>query len=249
MKKLDVLTLLGVGIAIAAVMLGQAWEGGHPASLVNLPALLIVLGGSIGAMMVQAPINVFRRALFMLKWAIFPPDLYPEKAIAKFVAWGNVARREGLLGLESSIRGEKDAFVHKGLQMLVDGKDPSTIRSILEVEIDVKERFDLASAKIFESMGGYTPTIGILGAVIGLIQVMENLSEPEKLGHGIATAFVATIYGVGLANLLLLPLANKLKAHVMRNRNHQEMLLEGLISVAEGENPKNIEGRLKGYLQ
>lgn len=246
---MDGLTLLGIGVALAAVLIGQSLEGGHPASLVNLPALLIVLGGSFGAMMVQAPINVFRRAIFMLRWAVWPPKLGSDKAIAKFITWSNVARREGLLGLEAALRSEKDTLLHKGLQMLVDGKDPSTIRTALEVEIDMKERFDYAAAKFFESMGGYTPTIGILGAVMGLIQVMENLSEPAKLGHGIATAFVATIYGVGLANLLLLPLANKLKAHVMRNRNHQEMLLEGLVSIAEGENPKNIEARLKGYIQ
>lgn len=246
---MDGLTLLGIAVAFTAVLAGQAFEGGHAASLVNLPALLIVLGGSMGAMMIQAPISVFRRAIFMLRWAVIPPNFGSEKVIAKFVNWGNVSRREGLLGLEGSLRTEKERFIHKGLQMLVDGKDPSFIRSALEVEIDIKERFDLAAAKIFESMGGYTPTIGILGAVMGLIQVMENLSDPGKLGHGIATAFVATIYGVGLANLLLLPLSNKLKAHVMRNRNYQEMLLEGLVSIAEGENPKNIESRLRSFVQ
>ena len=154
----------------------------------------------------------------------------------------------GLLGLENLDPQGVDPFAQKGLQLLVDGSEPETIRSILETEVDSKEHFEMQSAKVWEGMGGFSPTIGILGAVMGLIHVMGNLSDPSQLGAGIAVAFVATIYGVGAANLILIPAGNKLKAIVAERSRFREMIMEGIISIAEGENPRNIEVKLQGYL-
>lgn len=159
-----------------------------------------------------------------------------------------VARKEGLLGLEAVADAEPDPYARKGLQLLVDGAEPESIRSILEVDLYTQEARDIQAAKVFESMGGYAPTIGIIGAVMGLIHVMGNLADPSMLGSGIAVAFVATIYGVGFANLLLLPMGNKLKSIALRQSRYREMLLEGILSIAEGENPRSIELKLQGFM-
>ncbi len=245
---MDILSLIGIILGVGAILGGQFLEGGHAASLINGPAMLIVLGGTLGAIMLQSPIASFMRAIRILGWIIVPPRHNSDEAIEKIVTWSNIARKEGLLGLEAVSETEEDAFARKGLQLLVDGSEPEVMRNILEVEVDAKEHHDLSAAKLYESMGGYTPTIGIIGAVMGLIQVMENLSDPGKLGHGIAVAFVATIYGVGLANLLLLPIANKLKSLVFTRSQFHYMIIEGVVSIAEGENPRNIETKLQGFL-
>jgi chemotaxis protein MotA len=197
--------------------------------------------------MLQSPVPVFMRALRIVVWVVRPPVLPLAQVIDKVVSWSHVARREGLLGLESLGEAETDGFARKGLQLLVDGNEPETIRSTLEAELYAHEHRELQAAQVFEGMGGYSPTIGIIGAVMGLIHVMDNLADPSQLGSGIATAFVATIYGVGLANLLFLPVANKLKAHIHDQSQYREMLVEGLIAIAHGENPLNIELRLRGY--
>ena len=176
-----------------------------------------------------------------------PPRLPVEETIQKIVEWSKIARRDGLLGLENATRMEKDRFVRKGVELLVDGNEPEVIRNVMEVELDSRESMDMQATKVFESMGGYAPTIGILGAVMGLIHVMQNLGDPEKLGGGIATAFVATIYGVGLANLFLLPFANKLKNQIHQRTLYFEMVIEGIVSIAEGENPRHIESKLQGF--
>ena len=209
--------------------------------------ILTLTGGTLGAVMVQTPIRTFVRAMKISSWVIWPVKLQPEEAAEKIVNWSNIARREGLLGLEAIAEEEPDEFARKGLQLLVDGSEPEIIRSILEVEIDTKEHQDTQAARVFDGMGGYSPTIGIIGAVMGLIHVMNNLADPSKLGSGIATAFVATIYGVGFANLLFLPMANKLKSQVHAQSQFREMIVEGVISIAEGENPRNIETKLQGY--
>lgn len=245
---MDILSLIGLIFGVGALLFGQHLEGGRVASLLNGPAAVIVLGGSVGAIMLQAPVPIFIRALSMLRWIVLPPILAGDEAIEKLVSWSNIARKEGLLGLEAVSETEPDAFARKGLQLLVDGSEPEVMRNILEVEVDAKEHHDMQSARMFESMGGYTPTIGIIGAVMGLIQVMNNLADPGNLGHGIAVAFVATIYGVGSANLLLIPMANKLKSHVMAQSQFRMMIIEGIVSIAEGENPRNIETKLQGYL-
>jgi chemotaxis protein MotA len=244
---MDILTLTGILLALLAILGGNVLEGGHMSSLVQLTAFVIVAGGTLGAVMVQTPIRTFVRAMKISMWVLVPVKLLPEEAAEKIVNWSNIARREGLLGLEAIAEEEPDEFARKGLQLLVDGSEPEVIRSILEVEIDTREHQDTQAAKVFDGMGGYSPTIGIIGAVMGLIHVMNNLADPSKLGGGIATAFVATIYGVGFANLLFLPMANKLKSQVHAQSQFREMIVEGVISIAEGENPRNIETKLQGY--
>jgi chemotaxis protein MotA len=244
----DVLTIGGIVLALAAIVGGQALEGGHIGSILQLTAFLIVAGGTVGAIMVHAPMPVFLRGMKMAAWVFMPPKLDAHGTVEKILNWSNIARKEGLLGLETLSESETDTFCKKGLQLLVDGSEPDTIRGILEVEIGAKEHQDSAAAKIYEGMGGYCPTIGIIGAVMGLIHVMENLADPTKLGSGIAVAFVATIYGVGLANIFLIPMANKLKMIVQSQTQFREMILEGLISIAQGENPRAIENKLKGYM-
>jgi len=244
----DILTIIGLVVAFGAILGGNALDGGHVSSLLLGAAFLIVFGGTLGAILIQTPKVTFMRALKIASWMIKPPVLGEADIIPKIVNWSNVARKEGLLGLEPLIEAEEDPFAKKGLQLLVDGSEPDVIRNILEVEIETKEHQDTQAAKVYEGMGGYSPTIGIIGAVMGLIHVMSNLSDPSKLGSGIATAFVATIYGIGLANLFLLPMANKLKALIHNQTQFRQMVVEGIISIAEGENPRNIETKLHGYL-
>jgi chemotaxis protein MotA len=246
---MDILSVVGIFMALVAILGGNILEGGHISSLIQLTAFVIVGGGTLGAVMVQTPIRTFVRAMKIAVWVFVPVKLRPEEAADKIVNWSNIARREGLLGLEAIAEEEPDLFARKGLQLLVDGSEPEIIRSILEVEIDSKEHQDIQAAKVFDGMGGYSPTIGIIGAVMGLIHVMNNLADPSKLGSGIATAFVATIYGVGFANLLFLPMANKLKSQIHSQTQFREMVVEGVISIAEGENPRNIETKLQGYYQ
>ena len=246
---MDILSLIGLIVGFGAIIGGQALEGGHLSSLVNGPALLIVMGGTFGAVMLQSPFKVFMTSLKMVVQVMFPPKLRGDQAIANIMEWSNIARKEGLLGLEDIAENETDPFAQKGLQLLVDGSEPEVIRRVMEVELEAKEHHGMHAAKVFESMGGYSPTIGIIGAVMGLIHVMQNLADPSKLGSGIATAFVATIYGVGMANLLFLPMANKLKAQIHAQTQLHEMIIEGVISIAEGENPRNIETKLQGFVE
>lgn len=245
---MDILSLVGIIIALGAVVGGNALEGGHVESLLQFTAFVIITGGTVGATLVQTPIPTFLKALKMLLWVFFPPRLSPKDAIAKIVSWSNIARKEGLLGLETIAENEPDEFARKGLQLLVDGSEPETIRSVLEVDLGTKEHYDLQAARVFEGMGGYAPTFGIIGAVMGLIHVMNNLADPSKLGAGIAVAFVATIYGLVMANVFCLPAANKLKSIIHGQVKFREMMIEGIISIAEGENPRNIEAKLQGYL-
>jgi len=245
---LDKISFAGLVLSLVAILGGQVLEGGNVASLAQPTALLIVLGGTLGAVLLQTPFHILRRGFRMAKWVWVPPVIEQKGMIDQILKWSQVSRREGLLVLENYIPVVKDEFTRKGLQLLVDGADPERIRELLEVEITTFEDEWRQSARIWESAGGYSPTIGILGAVMGLIHVMENLSDPTKLGAGIAVAFVATIYGVGLANLIYLPIAGKLKHYISRMVALREMLVDGLIGIAQGDNPRIIEGRLRGYL-
>lgn len=244
---MDVISILGLIIGMLAIVGGQVLEGGHVSSLVQPTALLIVAGGTLGAVMLQSPYPTFSRGLGMIRWVIVPPTVNHQALINQISNWSQVSRREGLLALEGLIPQLKDDFARKGLQLLVDGAEPDRLREVMEVEITAFEDEMRLSAKIWEAAGGYSPTIGILGAVMGLIHVMENLSDPSKLGAGIAVAFVATIYGVGLANLFFLPVAGKLKTYIGRLVVHREMIVDGLVGIANGDNPRIIESRLKGY--
>jgi chemotaxis protein MotA len=245
---MDKISVLGLLLGIVAIIGGQLLEGGHVASLSQPTALLIVLGGTMGAVMLQSPYATFVRGVRMVRWVWYPPVVDYLQLIKQVSSWSQVSRREGLLALESVINQLKDDFARKGLQLLVDGAEPERLREVLEVEITTYEEEMKLSARIWEAAGGYSPTIGILGAVMGLIHVMENLSDPSKLGAGIAVAFVATIYGVGLANLVFLPMANKLKAHINRLIVQREMIVDGLVGIANGDNPRIIESRLQGYI-
>ncbi|WP_374401366.1 flagellar motor protein [Niveibacterium sp.] len=245
---MDKISILGLIVGLTAIVGGQVLEGGHIGSLVQPTAFLIVIGGTLGAVMLQSPFTVFRQGLRMGAWIFVPPVPPFRRVIEQIVSWSGIARKEGLLALEGQAMGLKDSFAAKGLQLLVDGVEPDRLREVLEVEIGAWEQQMKTSAKVWEAAGGYAPTIGILGAVMGLIHVMENLSDPSKLGAGIAVAFVATIYGVGSANLIFLPIAKKLQAHISQLVAVREMLVDGLVGIAHGDNPRIIESRLQGYV-
>ena len=248
MNRIDLLSLTGLTVAILAVVVGQHLEGGQLSALLNGPAMLIVVGGSVGATMLQSPMPIFVRALAMVAWIFRPPMLQPQAMMDEIINWSRLARREGLLGLENIVESVGNDFARKGLQLLIDGNEPDVIRETLELDALARERRDLSAAKVLDGMGGYAPTLGILGAVMGLIQVMNNLADPAMLGEGIAVAFVATVYGVGLANLILLPAANKLKSLVREETHLQELVAVGIVAIAEGENPRVVESRLQGLI-
>jgi len=243
---MDRLSVLGLLLAVMVVAGGHSWEGGQLAQLLNWPAMLIVVGGTVAAAAIQSPAEDFSRAFSLMRWLVRSPRFDCEAGIGQIVRWCTMTRKQGLLALEPEVAKIRDPVVRGSLQLLVDGRRADVIRSMMEVQLVSQEQRDLQGARVIESMGGYAPTLGILGAVIGLIQVMSNLADPEGLGVGIATAFVATVYGVGLANLLLIPLANKIKNLVLARYRYQEMMLEGLLSVAEGQSPQLIRQRLLG---
>src|SRR5690348_4986253 len=246
--RLDIGSVTGIIVALTAVFGGRALEGGHPGSLIQFTSLTVVLGGTLGAVLLQSPFRQFLLGMKMSRWIFIPPRLDAVGLMAHIGTWSSISRKEGLLALDPHIEGIDDPFVRKGLQLVVDGTEPAALKQMLEVEIESFDDSYRQGARVWEAAGGYAPTIGILGAVMGLIQVMENLSDPARLGAGIAVAFVATIYGVGLANLAFLPIANKLKALISRQVLMREMLVDGLVGIARGENPRLITSRLQGYI-
>jgi chemotaxis protein MotA len=245
---MDVISIVGVIVAIGAIVGGQLLEGGNIGSLLQITAFIIVIGGTAGAIMLQSSTSVFVLGMRMARWVFQPPQVDPQAAIQQIVEWSATSRKGGLLALEPQIESVDDPFIKKALQMLIDGAEPEVLREAMELDISSYEEHYRAGAKVWESAGGYAPTIGILGAVMGLIHVMENLSDPAKLGGGIAVAFVATIYGVGSANLFFLPIASKLKSIVAQQVMIREMIIDGLVAISNGENPRVIETRLLGYL-
>jgi chemotaxis protein MotA len=250
MRKLpfDLLSVVGLILAIAALLVGAVLKGAGLNALWSSAAFVIVVMGTLASILIQTPWQVMVHAMTIVRWIVRPPRLQGEETLKHFMDWSVVARKQGLLGLEPIISEVTDEFLRKGLQMLVDGSEPEEIRGVLEVELDIRETVDLRAAKVFEGMGIYAPTLGIIGAVLGLMAVMQNLADPSKLGHGIAAAFTATIYGIGLANLFFLPMANKLKTIIQAQSQNRAMIIEGLIGIAQGENPRNIETKLQGYL-
>jgi chemotaxis protein MotA len=245
---MDVLSVTGLLLAAIAIVLGAILKGAGVHALLSAAAFMIVVVGTLAAICVQTPMQVMKRALAMFPWILRPPTQDPVRLIGKIIDWSNISRRQGLLGLEAMLKFEADPFLHKGLQLVIDGSEPDIIRSTLEFDMHAREAADIRAAKVFEGMGIYSPTLGIIGAVLGLMATMQNLDDPSKLGHGIAAAFTATVYGIGLANLFFLPVANKLKLAVHSRSNLCEMQLEGLIAIAQGENPRIIEGKLLGFL-
>ena len=246
--KLDMLSVISIVVAFAALLGGNFLEGGSWEQLLNGPAALIVFGGTFGAAVLQTPAYSLKRALKLLKWVLFPPIIDHKKTIHKISNWAKVARQRGLLGLEDQVNIEKDPYIRKALKLLIDEGSPQTLRRVLEADLILSEQRDQDAIKFYTSMGGYAPTIGIIGAVMGLIYVMRNLADPGELGAGIAVAFIATIYGVALANLIFLPIANKLTIYVNNLSHLKELVIEGSIYVADGENPRSIELKLDGYI-
>ncbi|NIJ69842.1 flagellar motor protein [Xanthomonas sp. 60] len=245
---MDRLSLIGLFLALASLVGGSILKGAGLASLWSPAAFVIVIVGTIAAILLHTCPAVFRHAFKIVGWVVRPPASDRRALILQIVEWSNIARRQGLLGLEAQVDAQRDPFLRKGLQLLVDGVEPESIRHMMEIELSSREHQDLAATKVFEAMGVYAPTLGIIGAVLGLIAVMKNLADPSKLGHGIAAAFTATIYGIASANLLFLPVAAKLRSVIAHNTRDREMAIEGLISIAQGENPRNIETNLSGFL-
>jgi chemotaxis protein MotA len=245
---MDVLSVVGFMLALVALIGGSILKGAGVGALWGPAAFVIVILGTFASILLQTPMVNFKHGMGILRWVFRPPNSDAQELILRIVDWSANARKQGLLALESSVELEQDTFVRKGLQMLVDGAEPDVIRNTLETEMDNREHFDLAGAKVFEGMGIYAPTLGIIGAVMGLMAVMQNLADPSKLGHGIASAFVATIYGIASANLFFLPIASKLKSVINDQVRVRRMVIEGLIAISQGENPRNIEIRLQGFL-
>lgn len=245
---MDLLSIIGFILAMVALIGGSILKGSGVAALWGPAAFVIVIVGTLAAITMQTPMRTFKHGMKLGSWVFKPPHADAKALITKIVEWSNSARKQGLLALEGAVEAEPDPFVKKGLQMLVDGAEPEIIRNTLEVAVGSKEHFDLAGAKVWEGMGIYAPTLGIIGAVMGLMAVMQNLADPSKLGHGISAAFVATIYGIASANLFFLPMASKIKAAINEQTRVREMVIEGLISISQGENPRNIEAKLQGYL-
>ena len=241
--------MFGLVLALAAVAVAQWWHGGSLLTLLDGPAFVIVVGGTWGAVILQTPRKYMLAALAQARWMLFPPQRDLVQQAERLQAWAQFARQQGLLALENQAEEESDPFTRQGLTMIVDGVSIEDIRRLLEADIDIEQERNEHAARVFEAMGGYSPTIGIIGAVIGLIQAMFHLEEPGTLGAGIAIAFVATIYGVGFANLLYLPIANRLRAFHYHYGLYQEMTLEGLLAIAHGENGQQVERRLRAYLK
>jgi len=241
-------SLIGLTLALVAILGGQALEGGHLSLFLQPTAFVIVVLGTLAAVLLHYPLPVFMQGVRMAKWVFRPPESEAPTLIRRVVQWSHTARQDGPLALEQHVNVTRDPFQKAGLQLLIDGADANKLRETLDVQIVNFETAERQAARVWEAAGGYAPTLGILGAVIGLIHVMENLAEPSKLGAGIAVAFVATIYGVGLANLVFLPIANKIKFTIARRVAEREIICDGLVGIAQGDNPRIIEARLKGYL-
>ncbi len=246
---MDWSSLGGLVLALIGILLGQAIEGGQISSLMQPAAFLIVMCGTFGAVLLQTNLNCFIAGLKMVR-QVFSPPLDDRQALAKrIILWSNFARKEGIFMLETYLKKETDPFIQKGLKLMIDGTPPEKIRQVIAIDMHFFEIQQRSAAKIWSAAGGYAPTVGILGAVLGLIHVMENLSDPSRLGSGIAVAFVATIYGVGLANLVFLPISNKLKGLIQHEMMRREMLLNAWVSIASGDHPRIVEERLLAYLR
>jgi chemotaxis protein MotA len=240
---MDLTSLLGLALALAGVLVGHSLDGGKVSSLLQPAAFAIVVVGTFGAVLLQTKRSAFLRGLRMLRWVFLPPPDRRPKLARDIHLWSLTARRDGLLSLEQYMN-KADPFIQKGLRLVVDGIHPDKVRSLLHTEINTIEFRERQAARIWESAAGYAPTVGILGAVLGLIHVMENLSDPSRLGAGIAVAFVSTIYGVGLANLFFYPVGNKIKGIVTERVAEYEILADVFHDIATGDYARVIEERV-----
>lgn len=241
---MDWASVAGLVLALAGLLLGHSLEGGRFASLIQPAAFAIVVVGTFGAVLLQTEAQTFLRGMRMLRWVFRPPPSQRARLARDIANWSLHARRDGLLSLEQYMLGSKDKFIQKGLRLVVDGIHPDKLRGLLETEVTAYEFGQRQAARIWESAAGYSPTIGILGAVLGLIHVMENLGDPAKLGNGIAVAFVSTVYGVGLANLFYYPVGNKIKNIVADTVTQYEILIDVFHDIASGDHTRVIEERV-----
>lgn len=245
---MDILSLIGIVMAFSCVLLSMALDGGHLGSLLQLPAFVIVGGGTFGAVLLQTPLTIFMRGMKMVSWVFFPPKDDAAELLQTIMEWIRISRRQSILALDAVAEQQDDPFLRQGLRLVVDGVEAPQIRNVLDNMIYTREHEELLACEIYEAMGGYAPTVGILGAVMGLITVMSHLDDPSKLGSGIATAFVATVYGVASANLVFLPISSKLRFLVRRNMRRMEMITEGMVGMAVMEKPIQLEMKLRGFL-
>jgi chemotaxis protein MotA len=246
--KPDLTTLVGLVLGVAAILVGNYLEGGHLSSILQPTAALIVFGGTLGAVLISFPLPICIRAVKGLLSVAMDRNTDTRKLINEIVELAAKARKDGIITLEDDAKTASDELLRRGVQMVVDGLDSNQIRETLELEMNIADEEGEQPAKVFEAAGGYSPTIGIIGAVLGLIHVMSNLSDVAKVGEGIAVAFVATIYGVGGANIFFLPAANKLKVKHKAEMLRREMIVDGTLAIQEGKNPQLIRDRLNTYL-
>jgi chemotaxis protein MotA len=245
----DIATLGGLLLAAGCILGGLVIEGGKLTDIAQITALMIVLGGTIGAVMVTTPWKTLIRAAKYLGNVFFEQGEDPQEVIEEIIAYATKARRNSIISLEADLPNIADPFLRKALSLSVDGTDLQELRAMMELELAMQQRSGEAIAKVYESAGGYAPTIGIIGAVLGLIQVMKHLENIEEVGRGIAVAFVATVYGVASANLFFLPAGNKIKARLRDNLHVKELMLEGVCSIVEGLNPKMIRIKLEAFVE
>ncbi|HEX8630223.1 MAG TPA: flagellar motor protein [Catenuloplanes sp.] len=245
---MDIATIVGVVAALAIVFVVQAMEGGSAGSILLLPSLLLVFGGSLGAAMAGGVLKDTLGIGNQLKRAFTTKVTPPNELVDSVVSMAERARREGLLALEDAVKEVKHPFLKRGLQLAIDGTDPEELHDILHAEVAAKKKADRAGSKIFENMGGYAPTIGIIGTVMGLVHVLENLDKPESLGHSIAAAFVATLWGVLSANILWLPIAERLKRLSGIEAEEMELAIEGVMAIQSGSNPRLVAQKLRSLL-
>jgi len=244
----DPATLAGIAIAFGAIFLANFLEGGKPGAMFLLPPMLLVFGGTFGVALAGGLLKDTVGALKALKRTFTAKVTAPDASVAQLVELAEQARRNGLLALEESARTVEDPFLKQGVEMLVDGTEPNELRDILEAKVDAKRAEDKSHAKLFGDMGGYAPTIGIIGTVLSLVHVLENLDKPEELGHMIGAAFLATLWGVLSANVMFLPVASKLKRLSELEIRQMDMIIEGLMSIQAGSNPRVIEQKLLAFL-
>jgi chemotaxis protein MotA len=244
----DKASLFGIVVALTGIFAGLTLEGGHIAQVVQPTAALIVFGGTLGAVLLQFPLSVVLAAFAGLTQVFFERGENPVLVVNEMVLYAHKARREGIVSLDSELEKIHEPFLKKSLMLAIDGTEPAELRSIMEVELDNRVEHDENLPQVFESAGGFSPTIGIIGAVLGLIQVMQHLDNISEVGRGIAVAFVATVYGVGAANLFFLPVAGKLKIRLRQEQLRHEIILEGVVSVLEGMNPRMLETKLLSFI-
>jgi chemotaxis protein MotA len=241
-------TAIGIGAGVAALLLASMMEGTQPMAFFNIPALIIVLVGTGAATLSSVGMDTMKRIPAMYKLAFGPPQLDVPARVSQIVSIAEQARREGLLALDGQLASIEDEFTRKGLQLVVDGTDPELVREILEAEMDGMATRHAAGATAFEKAGGYAPTMGIIGTVMGLVHVLQNLAAPSTLGPAISTAFIATLMGVGAANIIFLPVASRLRSLSNAEAELRMLTLEGILAVQAGDNPRVVAERLSSLL-